>query len=173
MPNEYIRIGRVQRPHGIRGAIKLEMLTENPSRYDGLERVFIERQGAYVAHAVIESAVRNDCAYLSLEGVGDRDAAEAFRDAFVCIPRDEVTLPDGHWFVDDLIGCAVSDTDGKPLGVLTDVLQYGAADVYVIAGGPRGLMVPALKKLLHEVATDEKRIVLAADVLQQVAVWDD
>ena len=83
-----------------------------------------------------------------------------------------VKLPEGRYFVADMIGCEVYDTNGAYCGRLTDVLETGANDVYVIKGEKR-LMIPALKKLLKEVDVANKRIELYADVLAEVGLFED
>lgn len=173
---DYLRIGRVLRPQGIRGEMKLQMLTEDPSRFAGLTHVFAERNGVFWEEQIQTCAVRGRAVYLSLAGIESREAAERLRNAFICVKRDDaIELPEGRWFVDDLIGCAVEDTNGRALGKLVDILQNGAADVYVIKNIAchTGLMVPALKALLHQVNIRDKRIVLDEGILRQAAIWDD
>ena len=80
--------------------------------------------------------------------------------------------PEGRYFISDIIGCAVTDTEGKQYGKLTDVLETGANDVYVIKGD-KTLMVPALKKLLSSVDIQAKAIVLDAAVLEEVGLFED
>ena len=75
------------------------------------------------------------------------------------------------YFVADLIGCDTFDTAGRRYGKVTDVVETGANDVYVIENGK--LMVPALKRVLHEVATEEQRIVFDAKVLSEVGLFED
>ncbi|MEZ4509798.1 MAG: PRC-barrel domain-containing protein, partial [Eubacteriales bacterium] len=75
------------------------------------------------------------------------------------------------YFVVDLIGCETFDTNGKAYGKLTDVLETGANDVYEIDGGK--LLVPALKKVLHEVDIERGRIVFEAAVLEEVGCFAD
>lgn len=173
MTKQYLRIGRIERPQGVRGELKLSLLTDRPALFDALECVYLETKGSFAAYEVLDAAVRGDSAYLTLVGVGDRNAAELFRGAYVCVPRTDAPLPEGRWFIDDLIGCAVEDSEGQALGKLREVLQHGAADVYVISGGQQGLMVPALKALLREVDVTEKRIVLDAELLKQVGLWEE
>ncbi len=95
------------------------------------------------------------------------------RDVYLCVDRAHaVKLPEGQYFVTDIIGCEVFGTDGTFYGMLEEVLQNGAADVYVIRG-EKVLMVPALKKLLKSVDVFEKKIVLASDVLEEVGLFED
>lgn len=83
-------------------------------------------------------------------GVDTRDAAEALRDATLTVPRHEVGLHEGAFWVDDLLGRDVVDTDGRPLGVLESVLP-GAAHDYLVVARPDGgeVLVPAVPELVE------------------------
>ena len=168
-----MRVGLILRPHGVRGGVKLLPLTEDIERFRHLREGYIERDGAYVPIRVLGASIQPDAVFLRLAGCEDREAAEALRNHYICVDRAHaVKLPPGRYFVADMIGCAVEDSNGNPLGLLTDVLETGANDVYVIKG-ERELMVPALKKLLDLVDVENKRIVLNAQVLEEVGLFAD
>lgn len=101
--------------------------------------------GCYEPVAVSNVGVREDAVYASISGVTTREDAERLRNVYLCVDRAHAAkLPPGRYFVVDLIGCRVCGTDGAEHGVLTDVLETGANDVYVIKG-TRTLLIPALK----------------------------
>ena len=156
---EYLRVGLIVRPHGVHGAVKLLPLSDDLGRYASLKEAYLERNGQYES--------------VTVSGVGVREDAEKLRNVYLCVNRAHAAkLPPGRYFVVDLIGCRVCDTEGAEYGTLTDVLETGANDVYVIKG-ERTLLIPALKKLLAEVDVDSKRIVLHADVLREVGLVED
>ncbi|MPN18053.1 Ribosome maturation factor RimM [bioreactor metagenome] len=100
------------------------------------------------------------------------ERAESLKNVYLCVTRDNaVKLQKDTYFVADLIGCDVFDSNGKPYGKLTDVLETGANDVYEIDGGK--LLVPALKRVLNEVDVERGRIVLNAAVLEEVGCFAD
>jgi 16S rRNA processing protein RimM len=170
---DYLRIGLVTKPQGIKGELKLEILGDYPERFDGLKEVFVESRAGYERRSVVRSAVRSGAAYVMLEGIQDRNAAEELRGAYLCVRRENaVKLPEGRYFVCDLIGCRVFDTQGRSLGELKDVFSTPANDVYVIEG-EKDCMVPAIKKLLAKVDTQSREILFDAKVFEEVAVWDE
>ena len=170
---EYLRIGIITRPHGIRGALKVQPLSEDLERYKGLREAYLERRGAYERVEVSDVSVQPDAVYMTISVCSDRSTAETLRGHYISVDREHaVKLPEGRYFVADMIGCEVYDTNGAYCGRLTDVLETGANDVYVIKGEKR-LMIPALKKLLKEVDVANKRIELYADVLAEVGLFED
>lgn len=170
---EYYRIAQILRPHGVKGEVKVYPLTDDPSRFKRLKSCYIERDGQHRPVNVIGAKQAGESPVLHFEGFDTPEQAESLRGLYVCVDRAHaVKLPEGCWFVADLIGCRVSDTKGGSYGEVIDVLETNANDVYVIKGAKR-LMVPALKKLLVSVDTDNKAIVLDADVLAEVGLFED
>lgn len=170
---DYLRIALIARPHGVQGSVKLLPLSEDMNRYHGLKEAYLERNGQYQHITLSDIGVQPDAVYARLSCCPDRNTAETLRNLYICVDRaNAIKLPEGRYFISDIIGCAVTDTEGKQYGKLTDVLETGANDVYVIKGD-KTLMVPALKKLLSSVDIQAKAIVLDAAVLEEVGLFED
>ncbi len=173
---EYLRIGVVLKPQGIKGELKVLPLTDDPRRFTQLSEIYLEgAKGGYEKRALLCASVREDAVYCTVAGVEDRDAAEALRGRYLCVDRKHaIKPPKDRYFVCDMIGCGVWDSLGNPLGILEEVMETGANDVYSIrSDGGKTVLVPALKKLLTLVDTDAKRIMLDAEVLKEVALYED
>ncbi len=167
------RVAQILRPHGIRGEVKVYPLTDDVSRFKKLREAFIERNGQYEPVLVESSKRAADAVVLKIAGVDTPEKAEKLRGLYIAVDRQHaVRLPEGTWFVSDIIGCSVESTDGEELGKVKDVFETNANDVYAIEGRRR-LMVPALKKLLFKVDIAGKRIVLDAEVLKEVGLFED
>ena len=173
MKQNYLRVGQVVRAHGVRGDVKLIPLTDDPARFRAIKTAYLETTaGAYAPVAVSDARIAPEAVLLHIEGVDTVEQAEALKNRYLCVSReDAVKLKKDTYFVVDLIGCDTFDTNGKAYGKLTDVLETGANDVYEINGGT--LLVPALKKVLHEVDVEHGRIVFEADVLEEVGCFAD
>lgn len=167
------RIAQILRPHGVRGEVKLYPLTDDIARFKRLREAFVEKNGQYEPVVVTGCKFVADTVVVSIEGTGTPEEAEKLRGLYLCVDRAHaVKLPEGAFFVADIIGCEVFSTDGTALGKVREVLETNANDVYVIEG-QRRLMVPALKKLLHLVDVENKRIELDAGVLSEVGLFED
>lgn len=170
---EYYRIACIVRPHGVQGNVKLEPLTDNVNRFRGLQEAYLETDGKRTLVKLNGIGINPDAVTLHIEGVDTREEAEKLRGAYLCVDKTHaVRLPPDTYFVADLIGCTVTDTAGTAYGRITDVLETGANDVYVVEGG-RSMMLPALKKVLHTVDVEQKRIVLNSEVVGEVALFAD
>lgn len=170
MNSDLFRIGCIVRPHGVHGAVKLEPLTDSAARFSGLREAYLELQGQIAPVQLSVLSIAKDAVLVKLNGYDTPEAAQQLRGSYLCVDRAHaVKLPRDSYFIADLIGCAVTDTEGMSYGRITDVAPTGANDVYVIDGGK--LMVPALKKLLQRVDTANKVIVFDAEVLREVGLF--
>lgn len=170
---EYYRIGLITRPHGVHGNVRVQPLTDDSERFRGMCEAYLEQDGVRRMVALSDISVQPDAVLLRLAGFDSREAAEKLRGAYLCVDKaNAVPLPPGRYFIADLIGCRVEDTEGRVYGLLKDVLQTGANDVYEIEG-EIPILLPALKRVLLEVDTERKHILLDAAVVKEVAIFAD
>jgi 16S rRNA processing protein RimM len=101
---------------------------------------------------------------LGLEGIEDRDAAEALRGSWVLgDPRDLAKLPPGEHYWYELVGCRVETRGGEPIGTVKEIWQTGAHDVLVIEGSDgRRVLLPAVDEFLREIDVAGRRLVIEA-----------
>ena len=171
--DNYLVIGEIVKPQGVRGEVKLRPITCDPQRFDGLTLAYLKRGEAFVPLRLRVNRRAQDAVYLSVEGVESRDAAEELRGELVYIDRAHaVALDEDSNFVCDLIGLRGVDDEGGELGTLRDVLQPGGNDVYVFEGGRGQVLVPALKSVVKKVDLEAGVMLLVAARLREVAVLD-
>ena len=176
MLSEYLLIGQVLRPQGVRGQVKVRPDTDDPGRFLALENVFLFKDGRYVSVPVEEVSVRDDGVYLRLNRAETRDEAEKQRDSLLYIDRAHaVKLNENETFICDLIGCRAVDKNGNEIGKVSDVLQPGGNDVYVIKTPKGEMMLPALRYVIPTVDAANGVIVIDETRLKEVAVcsWED
>ncbi len=174
MKQDYLLLGEIVRPQGIRGEVKVRHYTDDPDRFYDLEVVFLKRGESYDEVNVEGARVQGDDVYLKLEGIDDRNEAEKLRNIQLWVDRDNaVELGEDEVFIADILGAKAFDTKGNPVGVLKDVLTPGGVDVFVLKTPKGTLMFPALKEVLLEMNADEGRLVLDENKLEEVALYED
>jgi 16S rRNA processing protein RimM len=146
----FLAIARVVKPWGVRGQIKLEVLTGFPDQLDRLKRVYLGPHAA--PHDVAGFQWHSGELLLQLAGVRDRNAAELLRGQLVQIERhDAVPLQPGEYYEHQIVGLNVVTAEGEPLGQIVEVIATGANDVYVVHG-PRGeILLPARVEVVREI----------------------
>ncbi len=174
MLTPYIEIGEVLRPQGIQGLVKVRPETDAPERFLSLKQVWLKDGQGYRPTEVREAAVREDgFVYLRLDGAMTRNDAEKQRGLILYVDRANARpLDKDEWFICDLIGCKVSTDTGEAVGEVTDVMQPGPNDVFVIRSPKGEILVPILKRVIVKVNVEARQIVLDHTVLKEVAVWD-
>ena len=160
-----VAVGRITAPHGVRGQVKVEPLTDDPRRFSQLGEVCLELPDGQRRDAAVEQAAAGPGGriLLKLKGCDDRDAAAALRGAYILIPRAQaIELPPGRYFVDDILGLEVVTVSGAGLGSVREVLHTGANDVYVT----EQVMIPATREVVRKI--DVAAGVMVVDLPEEI-----
>lgn len=144
---DYLLIGQFLRPHGIQGELKMRLLTSYPERLSQLETIYLSRNPEDpkpAPHTVQRIRFHQDYALVTLKDVTDRTQADGLRECFVMVPIEEaVPLEEGEYYLFQVIGLRVQTVDGEELGPITEVLQTGANDVYIVESPQHGeVLIP-------------------------------
>ena len=158
-----VSIGKVGRPWGCYGEVKILPLTDHPERFQTLTRVYlIGSSGKPNPMDVSGIKVRSGSLYLKLAGVDSPEAARQFTGHHLCVTEEErIALPEGEFFHSDLIGLEVATEDGEVLGRLEEIIPTGAHDVYLIKG-EREYLVPAVESFIVKVDLEAGQMVIHA-----------
>ncbi len=150
MKKEYLEAGKIVTTHGIRGEVKIMPYTDTPELLCEFDRLFIGKDKSELY--IERSRTAKNMVIAKIEGVDTVEAAEKYRNKVLFMHRDDLELDEDTYFIQDLIDMEVQDADsGFVYGKITDVLQNGANDVYVIKGG-REYLVPAIPDVV--ISTD-------------------
>jgi 16S rRNA processing protein RimM len=165
-PSERVAVGLVRGLHGLRGAVRVEVLTDHPDeRFAPGARVWVT--GRPEALTIVEAAPDGKGLRVRFREVPDRNAAEALRDALLEVGLDEVPAPDGDavWW-HELVGVEVRGVDGASLGTVRDVYRVGPAEVLIVDGGTVGPFdLPVVRDFVRAWTPRDGVIVVDADAL--------
>lgn len=155
---EYIQIGKISNVHGVKGDLKVIPLTDDMKRYDELSHVLLGmNKDEYEIENV--SYAKNQI-ILKLKGIDDIKSAEKVRNSFLWIDKEDANVPEGAYFLFDIIGIDVVDTDGNEIGKVRDVIQTGANDIYLVKSEEKEHMIPAVKEFVKNIDIDKKQMVI-------------
>ncbi|MBR5345889.1 MAG: 16S rRNA processing protein RimM [Clostridia bacterium] len=175
MLTPYFCIGEVLKPQGIRGEAKVRPYTDDPENFRRWTTLFRKDGENWTPIASRFSRVHDGFVYLTLEGCTKPEDVDKLRGLELYIDRANASpLPEGMFYLADLIGCEAVDEAGKNLGKLTDVLQHGPTDVYVFkASNSKTWMAPALPDAFPEKDVEHGIIRVNSERLKEVAVDAD
>lgn len=159
---DLLQVGVITTVHGVRGEVKVFPTTDDPARFKKLKNVILDTGKMKKELEITGVKFFKNMVILKFMGLDNRNDVENFRQAKLLVTRENaVELGEDEYFIADLIGLRAFSDEGEELGQVTDVLQTGANDVYVISGeGKADLLVPAIHECVKEVAIEEGRIVL-------------
>ena len=163
-----ILIGKIVKPQGISGQVKLADFTDGISAVEDLERVFIDG----VEYQVLSVSARDGALFMDLRGVMDRNAAELLRGKEVFAEKDEIAKDDDSFFIEDVIGCELYLSSGKLLGKITDV-SPAAVDIFTADTSEGNAVFPFLKDLNAVVDIENKKITVDAKRFTEVVLYED
>jgi 16S rRNA processing protein RimM len=142
--DDWMVIGRIVGPFGVRGEVKVQLETDFPERFRGLKRVYLGTDRRPVP--VLGARLHKSQALLKLQDIDTPEEVRTLIGQDILVPRAEaVALPPGHFWLSDLLGATVYDDEDAYVGRITDVVRTGANDVWVVNEGRDMILVPATK----------------------------
>ena len=157
---QYLRVGVISSTHGIRGEVKVYPTTDDPERFRELKKVILDAKGGQRTLEIQEVKFFKNQVILKFRGLDNINDVEKYKGTDLLIPReDAVPLEENENFIADLIDMEVVTDAGERLGILTDVIQTGAKDVYVVkTSQEKEILLPAIRDCILEVDVEEKRM---------------
>lgn len=142
-----LRIGQIVNTHGIKGALKVVPLTDYPERFEEVEWVYIEGQSEKFYLKKVQ--YQKNLVLVTFKGYEDINLVERFKGKYLLIdPSQRRELPEDTYYIADLIGLKTYTVQGEYLGEVTEVLQAGSSEVYVIENQGKTVMIPAVKEFI-------------------------
>jgi 16S rRNA processing protein RimM len=158
---DFIVIGLLRRAHGVRGEVSVRPVSDHPERFDRLDRVLVRHHGE--TREVVVRGVRGKgrSIILKIDGVDDRTSAQALAGAEIGVKRSDVwPVPEGTYYIFDLVGCRVVGDGGRQIGVIDDVWKMPANDVLAVRSGSREILVPAVKSVIKKIDLERKIVTI-------------
>ena len=155
-----LQVGVITTTHGIRGEVKVFPTTDDPKRFLDLKNVILDDGKTTLDLEIQNVKFFKNLVILKFKGIDNINDIEKYKKAGLYVTReDAVELEEDEYFIADLIGMDVISDEGEQLGTISDVLQTGANDVYVISSkGQKDLLLPAIHECILDVNVDEKRM---------------
>ena len=156
---QYIEAGKIVNTHGVAGEVKIEVWLDSPQFLRRFPRVFVNG----VEKKLLSGRAQKSFLIAKLEGVDDVNAAMALKGRTITVDRNDVRLPRGTFFVQDILGASVVDENGAEIGKLTDVLERPAHNIYVVQGEQEHL-IPAVPAFILK--TDAEAGVITVHLIE-------
>lgn len=152
---EKLRVGRITATHGLKGEVKVYPTTDNPERFRELSRVYLDCNGIYRELYIQSVKFFKNLVIVKFRDLNRIEDVMSFRQQDLYVARtDAKELSENEWYIGDIIGMEVVTDEGEKLGVIRDVLQTGANDVYQIETEKKEILIPAIKQCILDVSLE-------------------
>ena len=155
-------VGKILKPHGVKGSVKVEIITSFPEHFLELKTVYIEQENQKQAYSIEDARLSDRFVFLKFSGINDYDQADALRNHYIYIAqKDLMPLNKDEYYIHDLIGLKVFDEQGVFIGTIRDVWTYSANDIYVLnTDDGQEKLIPAIKPVVKSVNLKERTMVI-------------
>lgn len=150
---DLLQIGVITTTHGVRGEVKVFPTTDDPMRFKKLKQVILDTGKEQIELEVAGARFFKNLVILKFKGIDNINDVEQYRQKSLYVTRENaVPLGENEYFIADLIGLKVVSDEGEELGTLSDILQTGANDVYVVSKeNTPDLLIPAIRDCIRQV----------------------
>ena len=155
-----LEVGQIVNTFGIKGEVKVMPFTDDITRFDDLEKVYVKTKKEEKLYKIQNVRYHKNMVLIKFENIETPEQAELLRNAFLEIDRENaIPLEEGTYYIADLIGMEVYSDDGNKLGIVEDIYNTGANDIYVVKNDLRKqILLPGIKEVIKEVNLDTEKI---------------
>ena len=171
MEKDFLPIGKVVKPHGVKGRIKVEYFGEDLGHFSFYREIFIKDQVARLqAFEILEVAFQPPHLILRLKGIGKREEVEPLVGKEILIKRNSLPdLEEGEYYWFDILGMTVETINGKTIGRVKEIFSTRANDVYVVEGRRKEIFLPAREEVIQSIDIQKGRM----KVIRMEGLWEE
>lgn len=155
---EFIQVGKISNIHGNKGEVKVIPLVDNIERFNELEEVYLGLDK--VLTKIDDVAYSKGQVIINFQGVKDVETAKSLIGKFLWIDIKDAKKDEDAYFLFEIIGLKVLDTEDREIGKIKDILQTGANDVYVVKQDEKEHLIPAVKEIVKKIDLEKKIMII-------------
>ncbi len=162
-PQDLLEIGRVIRPHGLAGLLRIRSYAQSEETFLSAETVYLRTRSGDIREYAVESVrSQKGMPLMKLGGLCTLEAAEKYRDAEILIRRDALRREhEDEFFWYELIGLSVYLRSGVYLGTIEQILPTGSHDIYVARLGKKEILIPAVHEIVEEIDIGNRKMIIS------------
>jgi 16S rRNA processing protein RimM len=155
---ELYQVGAITQTHGIRGEVKVFPMTDDVSRFKNMKELILDTGKEQIVLEVTSARPQKNLVILKFKGIDNINDVEKYKGCGLFVTKENrVKCKKDEYFIADLIGLRAIDEEGEAFGTISDVIQTGANDVYVVTTKQgEEVMIPAIKDCILEVSVEEQ-----------------
>lgn len=156
-----LEVGQIVNSYGIKGFLKVVPLVDNNNQFKEFEKLYVQENRTYRELKLEEVKFSKNLVLLKVEGIDSIEEALKLKNLYLYAKREDIKLEEGAYFIVDLIGLEVYTEEGELLGILKEVLQPGANDVYVVENKEnKQILLPVIPDVVKQINIAEKKVIV-------------
>ncbi len=154
-------VGKVLKPQGIKGEVKVEVITSFPEHFELLSELFLDDKGK-VALEIEKTRVSKNFVFIKFRNIQTRNEAETFRNKYLYIPESELLpLEDDEFYHHEIIGLSVFSEQGLYIGKIVDIEMYPENDMLAIKSDDKEIhLIPVVKELIKKIDIESQKVTI-------------
>jgi 16S rRNA processing protein RimM len=157
-----IAVGRITKSVGIKGELRVGMLTDSPERFAKLKKIWCgKNETTAVLFSILSMRIEPTAVVLKLKEIDTRSLADEHRGEYLFVDAKETVTPGkGSYFIHDIVGMKVVTESGEEVGSVRDIMELPANDVWVVTSGTKEILIPAIKEVIRLVDLKGRTVVI-------------
>jgi 16S rRNA processing protein RimM len=153
------KVGRIIKPHGIKGNVTIFIDAEAPANFHELSTVYAEQKKRLVPLSMREISIKGNLAYVHFEDINTLDEAASLRQCDLYLPKETRPKPtEGEFYNDEIIGYEVMDKESGPIGMVYSVMFAGQNKLLVVRRDERELLIPVNAPFITKIIRSTRKI---------------
>ena len=159
---ELLEVGKIVNTHGLRGETKVVPWTDYPEVFEDIEYVYVKRRNENERLNIKGIKYQKNNLIIKFEEIKDIDEAQKYKNQVIYAEREMLgELPEGVYYIADLIGLEVVTDEGETVGQIADVFNTGSNDIYdVKREGKKNLLLPVIDEVVLDIDVDSKKVTI-------------
>lgn len=157
---DYLKIGYIRKPHGLKGELKVLPLTNDINRYKKLKSIYLHIDNTYSEFFIENTRIANDTVIIKLKDLNKIEDVEALRDVYIFIDKnDGVALEKNEYYSQDLIGCDII-YNNENYGNVKAMMDNGSCDIFVVNYKGKEILYPFINDYIKKIDIDSKKVII-------------
>lgn len=157
-----LEAGKIVNTHGLRGEVKVVPWTDYPDDFENIEYVYVKKKTGEEKLHISSIKYQKNNLIIKFAEIKDINEAELYKNLVLYVERDMLgELPEGVYYIADLLGSKIITTDGEEIGEIADVFNTGANDIYdVKREGKKNMLIPVIDEIVKNIDIEKKIITI-------------
>lgn len=160
--NKYLELGQIVNVKGLKGEVKVNSFTDDNTKFERISKVFVKQKETMKEYEIEKVGYNKNQVIIKFKDINSIEEAETLRNSYILVDREIFgSLPEGVYYIADLIGLDVYTENGEYLGKVEDIYNTGSNDIYVVKDDlGKQILLPGIDEVIKNIDLDQGKIIV-------------